>query len=122
MLKVDRTRRLLILFILLHLVFQGSLDLSASETTIHCRTSNLSLKDLIWTFNHTDVILKKSQVSYTVSQGWKPQVKNVSESGSLTLTDLSPDHIGIYTCVLSNEDETSVTNTYLSHISQGEVA
>lgn len=90
--------------------------------TIRCGASNFPPRDLIWTFNHTDVILKKNQVSFFVSEGWKQQVKHVSESGSLTLTDLSPDHIGIYTCVLSNEDETSVSNTYLSHISQGEVA
>lgn len=92
--------------------------MSANEITIHCRTSNLSLKDLIWTFNHTDVILKENQVS----QGWKQHVKHVSDSGSLTLIDLSPHHIGIYTCVVRNENETSVANTYLSYISQGEVA
>lgn len=46
----------------------------------------------------------------------------MSESGSLTLTDLSPHHVGIYTCALSDEEETSVANTYLSHIIQGEAA
>lgn len=89
---------------------------------MHCRTSNSSLKELIWTFNHTDVILERNQASSTVSPRWKHQVKHVSESGSLTLTGLSPDHVGVYTCALSSEDETDVANTYLSHISQGEVA
>lgn len=40
-------------------------------------------------------------------------MKNVSESGSLTLQDLSSDKEGIYTCELSNDEETYTTNTLL---------
>ena len=40
-------------------------------------------------------------------------MKSVSESGSLTLKDFSSDQEGIYTCELSNAEETYVTNTLL---------
>lgn len=36
-------------------------------------------------------------------------MKGVSESGSLTLQDLSSNHEGIYTCELSDAEETYVT-------------
>lgn len=36
-------------------------------------------------------------------------MKHVSESGSLTLQDLTADHEGIYTCELSDAEETKVS-------------
>lgn len=51
--------------------------------------------------------------SYTVSEEWRPYVKSVSETGSLTLQNLSTDKKGIYTCELINVDETLIKNTFL---------
>ncbi|XP_049912952.1 HERV-H LTR-associating protein 2 isoform X2 [Epinephelus moara] len=84
-----------------------------TETTILCTSSNTSQTGLIWRFNHNQIILNQTRpnVSYTVSEEWRQQVKSVSESGSLTLQHLSSDQDGIYTCELSDDEETYVTNT-----------
>lgn len=55
----------------------------------------------------------EANVSRPVSEGWRQRVKGVSESGGLTLRDLSPVQEGIYTCELSNEEETYIINTLL---------
>ncbi|XP_078136515.1 V-set domain-containing T-cell activation inhibitor 1-like [Sander vitreus] len=94
----------------------SSISGSSSDTTIPC-TSNTSLTgfSLTWRFNLSQLILNQTgdNVLYTVSEEWRQQVKSVSESGSLTLKDLSSDQEGIYTCELSNAEETYVTNTLL---------
>ncbi|TDG97567.1 hypothetical protein EPR50_G00227180 [Perca flavescens] len=94
---------------------------SSSGTTIPC-TSNTSLTgfSLTWRFNHSQIILNQTgaNVPYTVSEEWRQQVKSVSESGSLTLKDFSSDQEGIYTCELSNAEETYVTNTLLRVIKE----
>ncbi|KAL4001417.1 centrosomal protein [Sarotherodon galilaeus] len=86
-----------------------------SETTISCSSLNSSLTSLIWRFNHSQTILSQtgSDASYTVSEEWKQHVKDVSESGSLTLQDLSSDQEGTYTCELADAVETHITNTFL---------
>lgn len=88
---------------------------SDTETTIPCTASNTPLTGLIWRFNYSQIILKQTRanVPYTVSVEWRQQVKSVSESGSLTLQDISSDQDGIYTCELSDDEETYVTNTFL---------
>ncbi|MEQ2249503.1 hypothetical protein ILYODFUR_029960 [Ilyodon furcidens] len=48
-----------------------------------------------------------------VSEEWKHHVKDISESGRLSLQGLSPQQEGIYTCELSNEEETYITSTFL---------
>ena len=40
-------------------------------------------------------------------------MKAVSESGSLTIQDLSSNLEGVYTCELNNAEETFITNTFL---------
>ncbi|XP_038566151.1 V-set domain-containing T-cell activation inhibitor 1-like isoform X5 [Micropterus salmoides] len=94
-----------------------SLDGSSSDTTIPCSASNTSLLNfsLVWRFNHSRIILNRTRTSvpYTVSEEWRQQVKGVSESGSLTLQDLSLKQEGIYTCELSDDEETNITNTLL---------
>lgn len=40
-------------------------------------------------------------------------MKHVSESGSLTLQDLTADHGGIYTCELSDAEETKVSESVI---------
>ncbi|XP_078018886.1 uncharacterized protein LOC117264967 isoform X3 [Epinephelus lanceolatus] len=88
---------------------------SSSETTILCTTSNASRTGLIWRFSYSQMILNQTRanVLYTVSKEWRQQVKSVSESGSLTLQHLSSFQEGIYTCELSDDEETYVTNTLL---------
>ncbi|KAA8580524.1 hypothetical protein FQN60_013482 [Etheostoma spectabile] len=95
---------------------------SSSETTIPCESLNPPLTGLVWRFNHSQIILDQTgdHVPYTVSEEWRQRVKSVSESGSLTLKDLSSDQDGIYTCELSNAEETYVTNTLLRIIKESE--
>lgn len=90
---------------------------SGSETTIHCAGPNhLSpIVSLEWTFNHTQTILNQSTEtqSYTVSETWRQKVKNVSANGSLTLNYVTPDQQGLYTCHLTTDNETYMTDTLL---------
>ncbi|XP_038566274.1 uncharacterized protein LOC119896915 [Micropterus salmoides] len=94
-----------------------SLGGSSSDTTIPCSASNTSLLNfsLVWRFNHSQIILNRTRTSvpYTVSEEWRQQVKGVSESGSLTLQDLSLKQEGIYTCELSDDEETNITHILL---------
>ncbi|XP_039473516.1 CD276 antigen-like isoform X3 [Oreochromis aureus] len=83
------------------------------EATISCSSSNTSLMSLIWRFNHSQIIVSRSGPSdnYTVSERWKQHVKGVSESGNLILKYLSSDQDGIYSCEISDADETVITET-----------
>lgn len=87
---------------------------SSRQTSLSCSASNGSVSKLLWRFNHSQVIVSRSSQSRaTVTEEWKLHVKNVSESGGLSLQDLSPQQGGIYTCELSNEAETLVTSIFL---------
>ncbi|KAI3355491.1 hypothetical protein L3Q82_018325, partial [Scortum barcoo] len=88
-------------------------DVCGTETTIPCTSSNTTLTKLIWRFNHSQIILIQTRTDRTVSEEWRQQVKDVSESGKLTLQELSSNQEGIYTCELRNEEETKITNTFL---------
>lgn len=92
-------------------IFSASVCWSNTETTILCPPSDTSFSYLIWRFNHSQSIVTRSgaDISYTVYAGWEQHVKHVSESGSLTLQDLTADHEGIYTCELSDAEETKVS-------------
>uniref|UniRef100_A0A665X6X4 Ig-like domain-containing protein n=1 Tax=Echeneis naucrates TaxID=173247 RepID=A0A665X6X4_ECHNA len=105
--EVQRTEELLYNII--------SLVGSFTETTIQCSDSNTNITDLIWRFNHTEIILIQTRpdVPCTVSERWKQQVKGVSESGSLLLQNLSSHHEGIYSCELSDAGETLISNNFL---------
>ncbi|XP_044195840.1 CD276 antigen-like [Thunnus albacares] len=91
---------------------------SGTEQTITCTASNTPQTGLVWIFNHSQTILTQTgaNVSYTVSEEWRQQVKGVSKSGDLTLKNLSSIHDGIYTCELSNAEETYYGNTFLKII------
>uniref|UniRef100_A0A3B4YRT4 Ig-like domain-containing protein n=1 Tax=Seriola lalandi dorsalis TaxID=1841481 RepID=A0A3B4YRT4_SERLL len=93
---------------------------------IPCKASNTSLTgfSLTWRFNHSQIILNQTRadVPSSVSEGWRQQVKGVSESGSLMLQNLSPHHEGTYTCELSDADETLTTNSFLRIENPGEAA
>uniref|UniRef100_A0A3Q2VM38 HERV-H LTR-associating 2b, tandem duplicate 2 n=1 Tax=Haplochromis burtoni TaxID=8153 RepID=A0A3Q2VM38_HAPBU len=88
---------------------------SESETTIQCSDSKSPVTRFNWRFDHSQIIVTESEAggSYTVSEEWRPYVKSVSETGSLTLQNLSTDKKGIYTCELINVDETLIKNTFL---------
>uniref|UniRef100_A0A3P8PVD2 Ig-like domain-containing protein n=1 Tax=Astatotilapia calliptera TaxID=8154 RepID=A0A3P8PVD2_ASTCA len=89
---------------------QGLVTESQSETIIHCSPSHTPVTNLIWRFDHSQIILTKTNSQYTVSEEWKQHVKDVSESGSLTLQDLSSDQEGTYTCELADAVEAKITN------------
>lgn len=86
-----------------------------NETTVHCATSFSPIKSLIWTFNNIQTILNLSSESqpWEVSETWRRLVKNISENGSLTLKDLTPDQQGLYTCHLTTDKETHTISTQL---------
>lgn len=87
---------------------------SSRQTSLSCFASNVSVSKLLWRFNHSQVIVSRSgQSRATVTEEWKRHVKSVSESGGLSQQDLSPQQDGIYTCELSNQEETFVSSTFL---------
>uniref|UniRef100_A0A3B4TVP7 V-set domain-containing T-cell activation inhibitor 1-like n=1 Tax=Seriola dumerili TaxID=41447 RepID=A0A3B4TVP7_SERDU len=94
-----------------------SLSRSGTETTIPCTASHTSITSfsLVWRFNRSEIVLTQTgaDVTYTVSEGWRQQVKGVSESGGLMLGNLSSQQEGMYTCELSDAEETLITNTFL---------
>lgn len=57
----------------------------------------------------SQLILNGTVTSYTVSEKWKQHVKKLSESGSLTLQDISADQEGIYTCEVNDAEETTIS-------------
>lgn len=95
---------------------------SESETTIQCSDSKSPVTRFIWRFDHSQINVTESEAggSYTASEEWRPYVKSVSETGSLTLQNLSTDKTGIYTCELINVDETLIKNTFLQ-ITEGKI-
>ncbi|XP_078137107.1 V-set domain-containing T-cell activation inhibitor 1-like [Sander vitreus] len=99
----------------------SSISGSSSDTTIPC-TSNTSLTgfSLTWRFNLSQLILNQTGDNVLYTEEWRQRVKSVSESGSLTLKALSSDQEGIYTCELSNAEETYVTNTLLRIIKESQ--
>lgn len=120
-----RIIRYLSLFSFLCFIISASISGPNTETTIACTSSSTPLTGLTWMFNHSQIILTQTgaNVPYNVSEEWRQQVKSVSESGSLTLQDLSSYQEGIYTCELSNAKETHITNTFLKlEKSQGKLA
>ncbi|MEQ2210421.1 hypothetical protein XENOCAPTIV_013199, partial [Xenoophorus captivus] len=92
-------------------------SVSSSVATIPCSASNSSLHNftLTWRFNHSQVIVHQVETSstFTASERWSKHVKDVSASGSLTLQDLSSNQEGVYTCELSDEEGTLITNILL---------
>uniref|UniRef100_A0A3B3HTW2 Ig-like domain-containing protein n=1 Tax=Oryzias latipes TaxID=8090 RepID=A0A3B3HTW2_ORYLA len=94
-----------------------SVKIISGEATISCSASDSSLKgfSLVWSFNQNQMIVtKKEDDEQRVSEEWKQHVKDVSESGRLTLQHLSADHEGTYTCEVSKDEETNITQVSLS--------
>lgn len=95
-----------------------SINAPDTGATIPCRVGNASLSgfSLVWRFNRSQTIVSVSRAvvsAHAVSERWRQQVKDVSESGSLTLQGLSSHQEGIYTCELSHDDDTYVADITL---------
>uniref|UniRef100_A0A3Q1J656 Ig-like domain-containing protein n=1 Tax=Anabas testudineus TaxID=64144 RepID=A0A3Q1J656_ANATE len=86
-----------------------------TESSVDCADSDASFSNLVWRFNHSEIILtqKGTDVPDTVSKQWRQHVKSVSESGSLTLQHLTSDQEGTYSCELHNAEETFQRETLL---------
>ncbi|XP_037549914.1 uncharacterized protein hhla2b.2, partial [Nematolebias whitei] len=86
--------------------------------TIPCAESNSSLTNLVWRFNHSQIILTRPEgdASDEVSEEWRKHVKEVSESGGLTLQDLSPQQEGVYTCEVGGGDEEHTINHFILRV------
>ncbi|XP_032421498.1 programmed cell death 1 ligand 1-like isoform X2 [Xiphophorus hellerii] len=92
----------------------ASVDFSGAKVTICCPSLNISKSSLVWRFNHHQIILTKTDRSISnISEEWRKYVRNVSASGSLTLQDMTSDQEGVYSCELSDDEETIITHLYL---------
>ncbi|XP_014829286.1 PREDICTED: butyrophilin subfamily 1 member A1-like [Poecilia mexicana] len=92
----------------------ASVGFSGSQVTICCSSFNISASSLVWRFNHSQMILTKTDRNiYNISEEWRKHVRDVSASGSLTLQDLTSDQEGVYSCELSDDEETIITRLYL---------
>ncbi|XP_008417947.1 CD276 antigen-like [Poecilia reticulata] len=93
---------------------RATLTEPGAEVTICCTSLNISNSSLVWRFNHRQIILTKTDRNiYSVSEDWRKHVRIVSASGSLTLQDLTSDQEGVYSCELSDDEETIITHLYL---------
>uniref|UniRef100_A0A4W6G5I8 Ig-like domain-containing protein n=1 Tax=Lates calcarifer TaxID=8187 RepID=A0A4W6G5I8_LATCA len=99
-----------------NLNLQNQTSIQQTEQQLYNISSSLILSD-----SETD--LSYICTISTRSNSRRAQVKGVSESGSLMLQDLSSHHEGIYSCEVSDAEETLITNTFLRREkSQGEAA
>ncbi|XP_043961038.1 CD276 antigen-like isoform X1 [Gambusia affinis] len=91
-----------------------SVDFSGAEVTICCTSLNISKSSLVWRFNQRQIILTKTDRNISsISEDWRKHVRKVSASGSLTLQDVTSDQEGVYSCELSDDEETIITHLYL---------
>uniref|UniRef100_A0A1A8FHS3 Erythroblast membrane-associated protein (Scianna blood group) n=2 Tax=Nothobranchius korthausae TaxID=1143690 RepID=A0A1A8FHS3_9TELE len=94
---------------------QDHVTSSGSETAVTCQDFNSAFTHVTWWFNHTQHILTRTlpEGPTQPTEKWKLFVKDVSDTGSLTLTDLTSDQEGVYTCEVSNTEGTYMKNTAL---------
>uniref|UniRef100_A0A3B5QD54 Ig-like domain-containing protein n=1 Tax=Xiphophorus maculatus TaxID=8083 RepID=A0A3B5QD54_XIPMA len=94
-----------------------SVSVSGGVSTIPCWAPVSSLQNfsLTWRFNHSQAVATLAAGSaFTASDGWRKRVEGVSESGSLTLSGLSSSQDGVYSCELSDEEQTLITDLLLT--------
>ncbi|XP_054879846.1 CD276 antigen-like [Poeciliopsis prolifica] len=85
-----------------------------AEVPISCTSFNISASSLVWRFNQRQIILTKTDRNiYNISEEWRKHVRDVSASGSLTLQNVTSDQEGVYSCELSDDEETMITQLYL---------
>lgn len=93
---------------------QASISSSDTETTIPCTPKTIPLESLRWRFNNSVIILTKTTPhDSSVTDKWRKHVKAVSNTGSLSLQELSPNQGGVYTCELKAAEETNIQSTVL---------
>ncbi|XP_055015834.1 uncharacterized protein LOC129410889 [Boleophthalmus pectinirostris] len=75
----------------------------SSDVTLPCSSSSAPsapVKSLSWTFNRVQSVLSRSGADVTYGAPWRPFVERLSESGALSLKELSPEQEAS-TCVKS---------------------
>lgn len=104
------------------LIVSASITDSYTEATIPCSGSSSHHSGLVWRYNHSQIILTQSSAesSYSATEQWRQHVKDVSGSGSLTLHKLTSSQEGVYTCEISDDKETRISNTFV-RLNQGKV-
>ncbi|XP_053715942.1 CD276 antigen homolog [Synchiropus splendidus] len=80
--------------------------LSGPEDTLDCPALKSPVTSVTWWVNDSIIVQREGHLN--VTEGWRDHVKDLSMSGHLTLQNLTPDLRGIYTCEVTNEDETKV--------------
>ncbi|XP_053716373.1 V-set domain-containing T-cell activation inhibitor 1-like isoform X2 [Synchiropus splendidus] len=81
------------------------------EITLDSPALKSPLTSVTWRFNGS--IIVQREVYVIVTEGWRDHANILHPSGSLTLQNLSPDLSGIYTCEVTNEEETHVKITHV---------
>ncbi|KAK7906619.1 hypothetical protein WMY93_015231 [Mugilogobius chulae] len=86
----------------------------SSDVSLSCSSSSSArVKSLKWTFNSLETILTQTGADVSYSDTWRPFVERVSESGDLSLTDLSSKHQGVYLCEVHTDQNISYSRTQL---------
>ncbi|XP_014866494.1 PREDICTED: V-set domain-containing T-cell activation inhibitor 1-like [Poecilia mexicana] len=93
---------------------------SFTEATVECQHLDALPDQIVWRFNHNDLILTQSRVKgLNPTAEWQKYVKEVSPQGDLTLKDLTSKQEGTYTCESSNAKETATASTPLRLVEDG---
>lgn len=91
------------------------INLSGTEVTLPCGPSSAPVQSVTWTFDSGEGVVNQSSESrrWEASERWRPFVRNLSESGHLTLQKLTSDQQGLFTCVSTTDTETFTVNIRL---------
>ncbi|KAK7880940.1 hypothetical protein WMY93_032430, partial [Mugilogobius chulae] len=71
------------------------------------------VKSLKWTFNSVQTILTQTGADVSYSDTWRPFVERVSESGDLSLKNLSSKQKGVYLCEAHTDQNIYFSKTQL---------
>uniref|UniRef100_A0AAV2L909 Ig-like domain-containing protein n=1 Tax=Knipowitschia caucasica TaxID=637954 RepID=A0AAV2L909_KNICA len=87
-----------------------AISVSGTEAVLLCAHTTSPVKTESWRFNHNETIVS---LSGEVSEGWRPFVKSISDSRSLTLNNLTSHQQGRFTCVTRTDTESYTVVTQL---------
>ncbi|KAJ0037068.1 hypothetical protein NL108_004627 [Boleophthalmus pectinirostris] len=88
----------------------------SSDVTLPCSSSSAPsapVKSLSWTFNRVQSVLSRSGADVTYGAPWRPFVERLSESGALSLKELSPEQEGEYLCEVHTQQQNYISSTQL---------
>ncbi|KAK7880439.1 hypothetical protein WMY93_032927, partial [Mugilogobius chulae] len=86
----------------------------SSDVSLSCSSSSSArVKSLKWTFNSLETILTQTGADVSYSDTWRPFVERVSESGDLSLKNLSSKHQGVYLCEVLTQQHVHFSRTQL---------